>query len=208
MRNSGCRVHPFYMMNLNTKILTLDMAGNPRRWDPIEHIVEYYAKDKVAWEFGDHSYTMRGGIQRISGLQSAITVRSIVAIKGTEHLTRSERAPVLSRQLLFARDNYRCGYCFQQYDVKLLEMEHIVPKAQGGKNTWTNLVTSCLHCNDIKGNRTPEQADMPLRLNAYIPTRHETLLLSNKHALGDQKEFLMNKSKHIKQQLEVYQSVR
>lgn len=188
----------FYMMNINTKILTLDMAGVPRRWEDLEKVVEYYAKDKIAWDIGDFTYTMRGGIQRTSGLQSEITVRSIVAIKGTEHLVGKERTPVLSRRMLFQRDRCTCAYCGTKYDERQLEQEHIVPRAQGGKSTWTNLVTACYHCNDIKGNRTPEQAGMPLRYLPFVPSRWEMLLLSNRNILADQMELLMSKSKHFK----------
>jgi 5-methylcytosine-specific restriction endonuclease McrA len=186
------------MMNIHTKILTLDMAGVPRKWEDVEKVVEYYAKDKIAWDLGDFEYTMRGGIQRVSGIQSEITVKSIVAVKGTEHLVGKERTPPLSRRMLFSRDRCVCAYCGQKYDERHLEQEHVVPRAQGGRSTWTNLVTACYHCNDLKGNRTPEQAQMPLVYLPYIPNRYEELLLSNRHILADQMELLMSKAKHFK----------
>jgi len=173
------------------------MAGNSRYWATVESVAEYYAKGKVAWELGDHSFTLRGGIQRISGVQSEITVRSIVAIKGTEHLVGKSRTPPLSRRMLFSRDQCICAYCGTLNDERNLEQEHVIPRAQGGKSTWTNLVTACYHCNDIKGNRTPEQADMPLRYLPYAPSSAEGLILSNRHILGDQMEFLTSRAKNF-----------
>jgi hypothetical protein len=187
------------MMNINTKILTLDMTGAPRGWEDTEKVAEYYAKGKIAWEIGEFTYTLRGGVQRTTGVLSEITVRSIVAIKGTEYIVGKDKVPTLSRSLLFQRDAQICCYCNTWYDERLLEMEHVVPKAQQGKNTWMNLVTSCVHCNDIKRDRTPEQAGMRMYYQPYIPNRFESLILRNKRMLPDQTEFLMSKAKNIKQ---------
>lgn len=174
------------------------MAGNARAWADVEKVVEYYAKNKVAFDFGEFSYTVRGGIQRVSGIQSEITIRSIVAIRGSEYLVGKDRAPTLSRRLLFQRDACICCYCGQQYDERDLEQEHVIPRAQGGKSTWMNLVTSCLHCNDIKGNRTPEQAGLNMYFAPFVPSRYEALLLTNRHILADQRELLLSKAKHFK----------
>lgn len=186
------------MMNLHTKVLTLDIAGNPHKWADVETVAEYYAKDKIAWELGDHDFTLRGGIQRVSGELSTITVRSIVALKGTEHLIGRTKVPMLSRRMLFERDQKMCAYCGTVHDDRYLEQEHVIPRAQGGRSTWTNLVTACMHCNDIKGNRTPEQAEMPLRYVPYIPTQMEGLILTNRNILSDQMELLMSKAKNFR----------
>jgi 5-methylcytosine-specific restriction endonuclease McrA len=47
--------------------------------------------------------------------------------------------------------------------VAELTYDHVVPRAQGGITSWTNVVTCCIPCNARKGNRTPAQAGMPLR---------------------------------------------
>jgi hypothetical protein len=43
-----------------------------------------------------------------------------------------------------------------------LTYDHVVPRAQGGKTTWTNIVSCCVKCNSKKAGRTPEQAKMKL----------------------------------------------
>lgn len=59
------------------------------------------------------------------------------------------------RAAVFERDNYRCVYCG---DASLhLEVDHVVPKAQGGSDSLDNLVTACRSCNRRKSGRTPEQ---------------------------------------------------
>lgn len=43
-----------------------------------------------------------------------------------------------------------------------MTVDHIIPKSRGGKDTWDNLVTACVSCNNRKGNRTPKEASMKL----------------------------------------------
>lgn len=47
----------------------------------------------------------------------------------------------------------RCGYCqsSQKYVLGILEIEHIIPKVEGGKDEEENLWLSCRLCNSYKG---------------------------------------------------------
>ena len=62
-------------------ILVLDAGGTPRRLIGVEEAAGYYCKRQVAWDLGAHSFTLRGGISRASGLRSSLTLRSIVAVR-------------------------------------------------------------------------------------------------------------------------------
>lgn len=68
-----------------------------------------------------------------------------------------------SRINLMARDNFQCQYCGIQPSRAELNLDHVVPRALGGRSTWENVVTSCVDCNRRKGGRTPKQARMDLR---------------------------------------------
>jgi hypothetical protein len=59
--------------------------------------------------------------------------------------------PVRQRVREAARD--RCGYCLspQQYVMGTLEIEHIIPRSQGGSDDESNLWLSCSLCNRYKG---------------------------------------------------------
>jgi 5-methylcytosine-specific restriction endonuclease McrA len=63
--------------------------------------------------------------------------------------------------------------------------------AQKGRDHWMNVVTACKSCNHRKGNRTPEQAHMPLMYAPYVPSLWEDFILRNRRILADQMEFLM-----------------
>jgi hypothetical protein len=176
----------------SVSILALDSGGSPRRWVGLEEAVGYYYKHQVAWDLGDNAFTLRGGISRMTGLRSELTVRSIIAIKGEagKKIVFS-RVPAFSREMLFARDRLLCAYCGVTYRASELTSEHVHPQSKGGKTSWTNLVTACKPCNMRKGNRTPEQAKMPLLYVPYSPNLHEAFILKNRRILADQMEFLM-----------------
>jgi 5-methylcytosine-specific restriction endonuclease McrA len=70
-----------------------------------------------------------------------------------------------SRINVYARDNFTCQYCGKQKLTNNFSYDHVIPRAQGGRTTWENIVTCCSGpdgCNIKKGNRTPEQAGMKL----------------------------------------------
>ena len=73
----------------------------------------------------------------------------------------------VNRQRLYKRDNNECAYCGSK---KELTIDHILPKSRGGKNSWSNLITCCLPCNLKKGDKTPEEAKMPLLFTPKIPS--------------------------------------
>ena len=57
------------------------------------------------------------------------------------------------RYEVFKRDSFTCQYCGRNAPEVILEVDHIKPVAEGGKNTMLNLVTSCRDCNRGKGKR-------------------------------------------------------
>jgi len=82
----------------------------------------------------------------------------------TTYEKQGERSVVFSRRNLFKRDRYTCMYCGSQpSNHEDLTVDHVVPRAKGGKSTWENTVLACFECNKRKADRTPEQAGMKLR---------------------------------------------
>ncbi|MDL5045765.1 HNH endonuclease [Oscillatoria amoena NRMC-F 0135] len=67
-----------------------------------------------------------------------------------------------TRANIFERDKYQCQYCGNHFERKDLNLDHVIPRHQGGPTTWDNVVCSCIKCNTKKGNRTPRQANMHL----------------------------------------------
>ena len=63
----------------------------------------------------------------------------------------SELAKKLDAEIRFEAKN-RCGYCLgeQKYILAWLEIEHICPRARGGKTAQENLWLACPFCNTFK----------------------------------------------------------
>lgn len=79
-----------------------------------------------------------------------------------------------NRQNVFARDNWTCQYCgIEKADLdqgQKLTIDHVVPRAQGGKTNYENCVTSCCTCNGKKADRTPDEAGMKLKRAPIKPS--------------------------------------
>ena len=73
----------------------------------------------------------------------------------------------LTRKNILQRDNNRCQYC--GYTGEKLSIDHEKPRSRGGGDSWENVTTACLNCNVRKGNRTPQEANMPLTKRPHKP---------------------------------------
>lgn len=91
-----------------------------------------------------------------------IPVPSVVRLRNYVHVKRRRQETTMKRARIYIRDRYRCQYCGEHKHARDLTLDHILPRAQGGESTPHNLVSACVKCNQRKGNRTPEQARMPL----------------------------------------------
>jgi 5-methylcytosine-specific restriction endonuclease McrA len=77
------------------------------------------------------------------------------------HMIKRPRSRIpLSKREILRRDNFTCQYC--GHKTHTLTLDHIVPRHQGGRQSWENLVAACASCNRRKGGQTPEKANMPL----------------------------------------------
>jgi 5-methylcytosine-specific restriction endonuclease McrA len=83
---------------------------------------------------------------------------------------RSKQRIRFSRTNVLARDRWKCQYCGEKKPTEELTYDHVIPRAQGGKTSWTNIVTACQKCNGFKANRTPREAGMKLRQKPVRPS--------------------------------------
>jgi hypothetical protein len=159
----------------------------------VEEAIKYYAEDHVIAELGTTGFTMRGGIGS-SGSRSVITANSIIAVAGKVLPYDGQarfRLPKRANRMLFQRDRHTCAYCGEQLPESGLTREHVIPRAQKGKDIWENVVSACSACNGRKKARTPEQANMPLLYLPYAPSPYEHMILLGRNVLADQMAFLL-----------------
>ncbi|MBW7905738.1 MAG: HNH endonuclease [Phycisphaerae bacterium] len=110
-----------------------------------------------------------------------IAVPRIIRLLGYDKLPRTDVK--LNRRNLFARDQNRCQYCGRRYPTGELSVDHVLPRSQGGRTTWENVVCACVRCNVRKGGRTPSEAHMKLVAVPRRPRRSPILTIK----LSDEK---------------------
>jgi 5-methylcytosine-specific restriction endonuclease McrA len=96
----------------------------------------------------------------ITTINRTIRVPRVLVLSAYEYLPRGRVR--FSRLNIYARDHDTCQYCARQLPRSELNLDHVVPRSQGGKTSWENVVCSCVPCNLKKGGRTPAQAGMKL----------------------------------------------
>lgn len=178
------------------RILALDIAGQPFRWITYQDACYYTAKGAVAWAMPEHTVTVYGGTSSLTGEQSSLTFNSIIAIRGKVQAKQGHRDVAFNGNAMFRRDQNICAYCGQEFPTSKLTKDHIIPQSKGGKDSWTNCVTSCGPCNRRKSDYLLDQCGMELLYVPYTPCRSEYLLLQNRRVLTDQMEFLKSQIKN------------
>ncbi|MFZ5606817.1 MAG: HNH endonuclease [Pseudomonadota bacterium] len=172
------------------RLLALDAHGRALDWMSWQDAACLYARGAVAWTLGDPCLELHGGLQRATGRRSLLQLHPIIAARGHVRPAAIAPTPALTNQALFARDQYLCLYCGREFSRHALTRDHVQPVSRGGRDVWENVVTACVQCNSRKGNRTPQQAGMPLLAIPYRPSWVEHLILSNRNILADQMAFL------------------
>jgi 5-methylcytosine-specific restriction endonuclease McrA len=102
----------------------------------------------------------------IKTVNRAIRIPRVIVLQLYDRIPKTKVR--FSRHNIYMRDGNTCQYCGQELPRSELNLDHVVPRAQGGRTTWENVVCCCIDCNLTKAARTPEQAKMKL---LQIPVR-------------------------------------
>lgn len=95
---------------------------------------------------------------------------SVIRLLTYRHVPRKKHT--VSRRNLLLRDRNTCQYCLERPGPAKLTLDHVYPKSRGGPSTWENLVACCLKCNNVKADRTPEEAGFKLAIPPKAMSLH------------------------------------
>lgn len=135
--------------------------------------VTYEPMKVISWQraitllFLDKAELVEAYDEVIRSINHAVHKPSVVRLR---RYARQERKVKFSRVNIYRRDAFACQYCGAQPGAAALTLDHVLPRARGGRTEWTNIVTACARCNAQKADRTPEQAAMPLRRRPFKPS--------------------------------------
>ena len=108
----------------------------------------------------------------IHTVKYAIAIPEIIVL--LDFFKVPQREIKFSRESVFSRDSYKCGFCGQVFVPKDLTIDHIIPISQkdrheGSPTHFMNVISACRPCNYKKANRDPSQASMPLLFQPRKP---------------------------------------
>ena len=110
---------------------------------------------------------------------------SVILLRRYVRIPNGRAVPV-SRRGVLRRDSARCGYCGNAAST----IDHIIPRSRGGADSWENLVACCLRCNNVKGDRTPQEMGWSLRYTPRAPHGTAWLVRGVERAQPQWEEFL------------------
>ena len=166
-------------MLLNNSVLVLNSSFQPLHVCQARRALVLVMVGKAeALEYYDHHY-VRSVTQRFS-------LPSVVRLMRYIHTDR--RAISLSRRNILKRDGYRCQYCGTTRDP--LTTDHVIPRSMRGEDTWENLVTACVNCNNKKANRTPERAGIKLLSRPKRPHYFSFIYFANSRPMDKWRPYL------------------
>jgi 5-methylcytosine-specific restriction endonuclease McrA len=94
------------------------------------------------------------------------SVRKKVKIPKVIVLNFSDKIPKQSIKFtqnnIWERDNFTCQYTGKKLNKKSGNIDHVLPKARGGKTSWENCVLSHKDINSKKANKTPDEIGLRL----------------------------------------------
>jgi len=134
---------------VRTTTLVLDQSMQPINIVPWQRALSYVLRERAdvleEYDVAVHPWMQMPAVVRLN-----------------HSISRSKQRVKFSRANVLMRDRCRCQYCGVKFSARDLTFDHVVPRCQGGKTVWENIVMACWPCNDGKGGRRPEQADMRL----------------------------------------------
>ena len=128
-------------------------------------------KDTIKGVFMDRINVVAEYDKYVNSPSIKIKIPSVVVLK--EYI-KPVRSNAFTRFNLFLRDEFQCQYCGSKDD---LTFDHVLPRAQGGKTTWENVVAACSNCNLKKGSKSIKKSRLKL---LKVPVRPATEELLNK----------------------------
>lgn len=127
--------------------------------------------------------------------QSARTVRGAVRIPtiivAVNYTRVPKRRPRLNARNIRARDANRCQYTGRELGPGEGNIDHIVPRSRGGRDSWENCVWASKEINSRKGNRLPDEAGLTLLRSPAAPRELPvTAFIRNAHGIPEWDLFL------------------
>jgi 5-methylcytosine-specific restriction endonuclease McrA len=143
------------VVRLNGRVLLLNFSFEPLGTVGVARAICLVVRGAVFVEDYEGERVLRSPSTEFR-VPSVVRLRAYVNVRGRRQASGRKRLRI------FVRDGFRCQYCGGRRAAGELTLDHVQPRSRGGRSTPENLVAACARCNTRKGDRTPEEARMPL----------------------------------------------
>lgn len=151
-----------------SRALLLNASFEPHLIIPDRRMIRLYMDDKVEpVEYSGREYR---------SANFSVMVPSVGRLIKYVVMPEKHRTVLLTTKAVLARDGHECAYCGGLADT----MDHIVPRAKGGRHAWMNVVAACRKCNHKKRDQSLDQMGWVLRFQPTTPRGVAAYLLSMK----------------------------
>ncbi len=145
----------------------------------------------VGWA-GWLALPVRAGDNAVLTVRGPVRCPTVIIAVNPDFVPR--KRPVLSARAIRERDNGTCQYTGRKLPRGRGNIDHVVPRDQGGKTSWENCVLCDEGVNSAKANRTPEQAGLRLlRRPKAPPELPVSAAIRNEHGIADWEPFLLRR---------------
>jgi 5-methylcytosine-specific restriction endonuclease McrA len=137
---------------LHTPVLVLNATYEPINVTAVRRAIVLVLKGVATTEEENGSF--------VRSSRTSIRIPSVIRLTEFRRIPHQKRA--LSRKNILLRDRYTCQFCGRVFPASELTLDHVIPRSRGGHTDWDNLVACCHACNNLKGDRLPEEAGLEL----------------------------------------------
>jgi 5-methylcytosine-specific restriction endonuclease McrA len=118
-------------------------------------------------------------------------IRVPTVIVAVNYAKVPKKRPKLCARAIRERDGNRCQYTGRVLRPEEGSLDHVVPRARGGKDAWENLVWSAKEVNQRKADRLPQEAGLRLLSTPRAPRELPvSASIRNAHGIEDWKLFV------------------
>ncbi|MHA1469085.1 MAG: HNH endonuclease [Candidatus Asgardarchaeia archaeon] len=158
------------MSSLAQPVLVLNKMWIPIRVASVKRCLKLIFADKASIvlpsDYSIHNWEKWASLpvaeeeEGITTTQGDIKIPEVVVLLNYDKVHRKSLR--LTKRNLYIRDGYQCQYTGKQVNHKNADIDHVVPRSRGGKNSWENMVVCSRDLNRAKGNKTPQEAGLKL----------------------------------------------
>ena len=132
---------------------------------------------------------VRDGDNAVRTAHSIIRVPTVIVAVNFAKVPK--KRPKLCARTIRERDGNRCQYTGRLLAPDEGNLDHVLPRSRGGRDTWENLVWAAKEVNQRKADRLPHEAGLRLLAVPRAPKELPvSAMIRNAHGVAEWKLFL------------------